>query len=123
MLKETSKGFTLLVEPADTEPHEHTPLFVLARAIAYRWANQGADGVADLLARAVLAGCVSGASDAHLWAVISELGRVLVPSHSTAKSLAAVQRSRNQIVNLVGVVADRLSGDHRQLAIDVRAAL
>jgi putative DNA methylase len=123
MLKETSKGFTLLVEPADTEPHEQTSLFVLARAVAYRWANQGADGVADVLARAVLAGCVSGSSDAHLWAFISELGRVLAPSHSTAKSLAAVQRSRNQIVNLVGVASERLSGDHRQLAIDVRAAL
>lgn len=120
LLKESSKGFALLVDPAETEPHKHTPLFVLARGVAYRWANQGADGVSDVIARAVLAGCVSGSSDAHLWAVISELERVLAPSHTTAKALAAVQRSRNQIVNLTGLAAERLVGNHRQLTIDVR---
>ena len=119
MLKESSKGFTLLVDPADTEPNEHTPLFVLARAVAHRWVNQGADGVADVLARAVLSGCISGPSDAHLWAVMSELGRVLAQSHPTAKALAAVQRSRSQIVNLTGQAEQRVSGDRSQQTIDV----
>ncbi|MFA9444415.1 hypothetical protein [Egicoccus sp. AB-alg6-2] len=119
LLKESSKGFTLLVEPADADPDEHTPLFLLARAISHRWITQGADGVADVLAQAVVSGCITGPSDAHLWAVISELERVLSQSHPTAKALAAVQRSRNQIVNLTGQAADRVSSGRKQQVLEV----
>lgn len=119
MLKESTKGFALLIDPADTDPHEHTPLFVLARAVAHRWSNEGADGVADVLAKAVLSSCLSGPSDAHLWAVMSELERVLAQSHPTAKALSAVQRSRNQIVNLTGQASQRMSGARRQQTVDV----
>ena len=122
LFSESKAGFTLLVDPADVDPGERTPLFVLARAISHRWVNEGADGVARLLAEAVAAPGLSSPSDAHLWAVVSELVRVLPPSHSTAKALAAVQRSRNQIVNLTGQAAAQITADRAQQTLDVGGA-
>jgi hypothetical protein len=122
LFSESKAGFTLLVDPADADPGERTPLFVLARAISHRWVTEGADGVARLLAEAVSASGLSGPSDAHLWAVLSELVRVLPPSHATAKALAAVERSRNQIVNLTGQAAAQITADRAQQTLDVGGA-
>lgn len=122
LFSETKAGFTLLVDPADAQPGERSPLFVIARAIAHRWATEGADGVARLLAESVAAPAILSPSDAHLWAVVGELVRVLSPSHSTAKALAAVQRSRNQIVNLTAQAAAQIASDRAQQTLDIGGA-
>jgi putative DNA methylase len=119
LFAETKAGFALDVSLQDADVTGRTPVFALVRAMAARWTSQGAEGVAHALSEGEAEGCISGPSDPHLWAVVTELGRVLPRSHKTATALASVERSRSQVVNLTGRVTMQTAGEHRQQTFDV----
>lgn len=119
LFTETKAGFALDVSLHDVDITGRTPVFALVRAMATRWTTQGAEGVAHALSEGETEGCISGPSDPHLWAVVTELGRVLPRSHKTAAALASVERSRNQVINLTGRVTAQVAGELRQQTLDV----
>ncbi len=92
--------FRLDLDHRDVDVSESTPMWLLVLALAHRWSTDGAEGAATLLAEAEQSAAIETASDERLWAVAVDLEQRLASSHKTAKALAGITRSRNQIINM-----------------------
>ena len=100
IFKESRKGFSLSVEPTPVDVVTGAPLYLMVLGLAYEWRDQGAEGVAGLLAKASHLGIVESPTDARLWAIIGDVPQYLNDSEPLARGLAAIQRSKNQLTAL-----------------------
>ena len=100
IFKESSKGFSLLVEPTPVDVVNGAPMYLMVLGLAYEWRDQGAEGAASLLAKASHLGVVESPTDARLWAIIGDMPQYLNDSEPLARALAAIQRSKNQLTAL-----------------------
>lgn len=100
LFNEGKDVFRLDLDHRDVQVSESTPVWLLTLGLAHRWTTDGAEGAATLLAEAEQSAAIESPSDERLWAVAVDLEQRLPSSHKTAKALAGITRSRNQIINM-----------------------
>lgn len=111
LLTESKAGFKLrLDEPEQVTDKSST--FEVARAMAAAWDGGGTEAVA-----AVVAAADRAPNDAHLWAVVAEIGRQLPESDKVAKALTAIVRNAGTIGNLVPRMAEAAAAKDGQLSL------